>query len=197
MTLNAGGTIDGSSGTILAASLTGSSVGSADFSSATNTIGSLGAFSTSGGDFSLRDASSLLITGVLNAAGHVVTLRVAGSVSETTGTIAAATLTGTSTGNAAFANTGNQIGTLGAFDSGTGTFILLDGSMLAVSGADVSALGFTGVKSTNGAILLQAGGPLSIDGAVDAGSAALTLVSTGDITESATGLLTAGTLTGH
>jgi hypothetical protein len=73
--LNSAAAIDASSGAIVAATLTGSSLGTANFGSSYNMIGTLGAFSTnSGGDFTLSDGEALAVSGTVNAGAHDIGL---------------------------------------------------------------------------------------------------------------------------
>ena len=96
----------------------------------------------------------------------------------------------------------NLIGTLGAFETGTG-FSLTNAQTLAVSGADVSGLGFTGVNAGTGALTLETTtGDLDLQTATGnltagpaTGSQIVTLVSAGAIDQTG-GIITAGTLTG-
>ncbi|HEY0302766.1 MAG TPA: hypothetical protein VGC36_15575, partial [Rhizomicrobium sp.] len=200
VTLNVTGSITQTGGSIAAATLTGSSTGTAAFTSTGNAIANLGAFTNTGGAFSLTDSTALTLVGALNAAGRTVTFDVTGAITQNAGgTIAAATLTGKATGAATFgthaAPVANLIGTLAAF-SAPGGFSLTNNQVLFVSGTDVSSLGVGGVTTADSAILLETtAGDLTLNGAVGAGTATLTLVSAGAITQSG-GTLTAGTLTG-
>ncbi|MGA9794385.1 MAG: filamentous hemagglutinin N-terminal domain-containing protein [Rhizomicrobium sp.] len=73
--LNSAAAIDASSGAIVAATLTGSSLGTANFGSSYNMIGTLGAFSTnSGGDFTLSDGEAFAVSGTVNAGAHDIGL---------------------------------------------------------------------------------------------------------------------------
>src|SRR4029077_10907965 len=119
--LTSAGTITEQSGVVITAgTLTGSSAGNASFAQTGNLVANLGAFATTtggnNGNFTLTDGQALNLTGLLDAGTGVVTLTSAGAITELTGgSITAATLTGSSAGNASFAQTGNMVANLGAF----------------------------------------------------------------------------------
>ena len=117
--------------------MTGSSTGVAKFTDSSNAIGNLGAFTNTGGAFSLTDSSGLTITGTLDATGKTVTLvdsNASGMTENGTGIIKAATLTGSSSGVTTFNNASNAIGNLGAFTNTSAAFSLKDGSALTITG---------------------------------------------------------------
>ena len=58
----------------------------------------------------------------------------AGTISQSSGTISAATLTGKAAGAVTLGATANAIATLGSFNTGTFDFALVNGSSLGVSG---------------------------------------------------------------
>ena len=133
VTLDAGSLAQTAGGVITAATLSGSTVGTANLGTAVNAIGNLGAF-VSGGAFTLNDgATALTLTGTLNAGANAVTLN-AGSLNEAGGAITAGSLSGTTSG-AALLTGGNAISTIAAFNSG-GAFTLNDaGTALSINGA--------------------------------------------------------------
>ena len=156
--LNSAGTISGnSSGTINATTLTGSSHGATTLNGA-NVFTNLGAFSTNGNNaFAVTDAHDLTVTGAVNAGtagltltttgigddifenstltGGTVTLASGATISETGGVINATTLTGSSHGTVAL-NGANVLTNLGGFTTnGNNAFSLTDAHSLNVNGA--------------------------------------------------------------
>ena len=200
-------------GTIIAATLTGASVGGADLSG-NNAIAALGNFTnTTSGSFQLTNTkaltvsgildnqvgdttltttgagSNLVISGTINANGHTLDTVSAGTIDESAGTITAATLAGSSVGGATFTGT-NLIGALGNFTNATsGNFDLTDGRALTVSGTLDNQVGNTTLTTAG------AGSNLVISGTIKANGHTLDTVSAGTIDESA-GAITAATLTG-
>src|SRR4029077_12507717 len=113
--------------------------------------------------------SNLTLGGNLTASGQTVTLTSAGTITEQSGVvITAGTLTGSSAGNASFAQTGNLVANLGAFATTTG--------------------------GNNGNFTLTDGQALNVTGLVNAGTGVVTLTVAGTITELAGGAITAGIL---
>ena len=121
---------------IAAATLTGSSNGAATLIGGNNTIENLGPFSTGNGGFALTDSVATLgLTGAISTGTGAFTLtNIGGGISQLSGTITAGTLTGSSFGAASFAQTGNSIGTLGAFSTSNGGLSLADGTALFLAG---------------------------------------------------------------
>src|SRR4029077_12735792 len=113
--LTSAGTITEQSGVVITAgTLTGSSAGNASFAQTGNLVTNLGAFATTtggnNGNFTLTDGQALNVTGLVNASTGVVTLTSTGTITEVAGgLITAGTLTGSSTGNALFGQTGNLV----------------------------------------------------------------------------------------
>ncbi|HUO92789.1 MAG TPA: hypothetical protein VMU22_07700, partial [Rhizomicrobium sp.] len=182
--VDTGGGIDASHGVTQAGTLTGSATGAALFTDASNAIDTLNGFETNGNVFSLTDASALTITGTLDANGKTVTLVDSGAgIDASHGVVNAATLTGSTAGDATF-TANNTIGTLDAFQAG-GNFSLTDAQALQISGADVSGLGFTGVaagKSGNLAINVTGGGNgITLASNLTAGDTATLASAAGDI----------------
>nr|WP_199043850.1 filamentous hemagglutinin N-terminal domain-containing protein [Dyella sp. ASV24] len=176
------GAVNQSGGTISAGTLSGSSKGATSLTQGGNAIDSLGNYS-SGGNFSLADRNSLVVSGALSSMGHValtsggnITLANAvsgmtialnasnGAINQTAGTLTTGTLTGQSSG-ATLLTQANQIGSLGNYTSG-GDFSL-----------------------TNGAAIVQSGS-LQVQGAttLNAGSNAITLTNSGNHLGGAVGL---------
>ena len=127
LTLKAGAITQTAAGAITVATLTGSSSGGVDLSTATNAIGAIGAF-TPGGNFYLNDgATPLQFIGAFAGADDTLTVK-AGAISQTaTGVITVATLTGSSSGGVDLSTATNAIGAIGTFTPG-GNFNLNDGA---------------------------------------------------------------------
>ena len=178
--VDTGGGIDASQGVIEAATLTGSTTGAATFTDAANAIGTLNGFTNTSGNFSLTDSTALAMTATLDAAGQTVTLvDTAGAIDASHGVINAATLTGSTAGNATFTGN-NTIAVLDAFQAG-GNFSLNDAEALAINGADISGLGVTGVSAGKSAnLVIDVTGNLTIASNIATGGN-LALSSTGDI----------------
>ncbi len=211
ITQTAGGTLTPAS--ITAATLTGSSV-----EGATLTLGiavdTLGPFSDTGADnttgLTFTDGQALQTAGLVSstgplrltttkggltlggdvtANGQVVTLDSAGAITQTAGSITAATLTGSSIGGAKLTD-GNAVGTLGPF-SDTGA-----GNTVGLSFTDGQALQTAGTISSTGPLALTTTkGNLTLGGEVTANGQTVALTAAGMISQTA-GLITAGTLTG-
>jgi len=210
--LNSAGTIGGnSSGTITAGALTGSSHGTVTLTAA-NIITNLGAFTTSGNNaFAVTDAHDLTVTGAVNTGtagltltttggtsdifvnstltGGAVTLVSAATISEnvTTGKVLATTLTGSSHG-ATTLNGANVLTNLGAFTTnGNNAFSLTDAHSLNVNGAVTAG--------SAGVTLATTGGTNAMTLAASLTGGTVTLNSAGTINQTA-GVIATGTLTG-
>jgi filamentous hemagglutinin family protein len=206
VTLNSTGKIaETSVGSIIAASLTGSSVGGAVFTG-DNTIGTLDAFTNTGANsISLTDGEALTVSGAVTTgtgnivltttsggidivdqltAGNRVYLDSAGTISETGG-ISASLLAGSSVGGATLNGT-NLITHLGAFsNTGLGGLTLVDGTHLVVEGPVSGDLGDVDITLTTGAIRLTG----------DVSGADVTLISDTNLVDQISGsITTAGAL---
>jgi len=207
----AGSLVQTSPGILTAATLTGSSVGNTALT-ANNKIASLGTFTSQHG-FTLTDARSLTVSGKLTVvgccanlktvgsgsnltinaaiadAGHALSLISAGTLTQTSpGILTAASLTGSSVGNAAL-TANNKINSLGVFTS-SGSFSLTDARSLTVDGT-LTVTGCCVNLKTAGS-----GSNLTINAAIADAGHALSLISAGTLTQTSTGILTAATLTG-
>ncbi|WEN14473.1 filamentous hemagglutinin N-terminal domain-containing protein [Rhodanobacter sp. AS-Z3] len=219
--ISAGSISEGAAGSITASTLTGSSVGNTALNGA-NKVGTLGSFTSAnfaltnaqtlivsgplattggtgainlitssgalnittdlaGGDVSLTSASDLALANNINATA--AELASGGAITQSGGVITAGTLTGSSVGTSTL-NGANKIATLGSFTAAG--FALTNAQALAVSGP-VSGGASTALTTTVG--------DLAINGAVN--GTATTLTSAGAINEGASGVITAGTLTGN
>jgi hypothetical protein len=165
LTLATAGTIAGNGATITAGTLTGSSVGGASFDNAANAIGTFGGFSATG-NVTVADGQSLTVTGAISTGTGTLTLVSAGTIAADTATITVGGLIGSSVGGASFNNPANAIATFGPF-----------------------------ADSANGNVTLADRRGLTLTGAVNIGTGALTLASAGAIAGNGA-TITAGTLTG-
>jgi hypothetical protein len=190
---------ENSSGAIDATTLTGSSKGAVALTSSKNDFTDLASFTTGGNNaFSLTDDHALTTTGTVNAGSHGITLTTTGSnhdikidskleggtvklvsaaaISESSaGIIDATTLTGGAHG-AVTLNGKNVIADLGAFSTGGNhAFELTDDHALSVDGT-VNA-GTAALDLTT----IGTGHNLAIDAAITGGT--ISLVTTGEATE--------------
>ena len=212
MTLKAGGAISQTSASKLhAANLTGSSHDGAALTSNLNTIGTLDAF-TSGGQLTLVNNAALTVSDTVSAAtalrlttrgsgnglkiqgtlsaATTMALTSAGAISETgTAKVHAATLSGSSHGNTTLTSALNTIGNLSLFTS-TGQLAVTDNATLTVFGTVSSGAGQNMTLTTVGA-----GHDLAINDPLFATNI-LTLTSSGAISETGGGAITAATLAG-
>lgn len=189
-------------GALIAGALSGSTPGSASFTGATpttNRIASFGNFTASG--LSLADGTSLTIAGTLNA-GPTVALTNAGSINET-GTLIAATLSGSATGSANFTGA-NQISTVSSFSasgfalndavpltisgnlSGGPSMTIIDNGTLTIGADAIASATAIGLTANNIAVL----GALT-----DGGTGTINLIANGGAI-SASGPVTSGELSG-
>jgi hypothetical protein len=221
-TLDVTGAIsEASAGGIVAATLNGDTTGAVSLTG-NNRIGALGDFSAA--YLNLGNAQSLTVAGTVDGGtsttltttsgdltingalkGTAVKLDSAAAIGQGShGVITAATLTGRSTGVTAL-NGANRIGTLGSFDAAG--FDLTNAQALAVNGPLTIANGgrlhlttSSGLLSVNtalrgGDVALDSAGDLTLTQAVQGDTVAL--VSGGNISQTASGIVTAGTLTGR
>ncbi|HYP63462.1 MAG TPA: hypothetical protein VEQ16_06220, partial [Acidocella sp.] len=163
------------SGPIHAAAFTGS-LGGAGLFSGSNSITTLGAF-TSNGTLLLDDTATLNIAGLVSAPS--LTLNAAGVTEVTGGTLALAGFGGSLAGGADLGNS-NSIGALGNLTISSGTLTLDDAAALQVNGT-VSApaaalttpsLSVPGLLTVAGLLELQSTSGLAETGRIDAGTLA-------------------------
>jgi hypothetical protein len=197
-------------GFITANLLTGSANGATTLTAA-NTIGELGPFNVTSGQFSLTDTTPLTVIGAISAAG-ALTLTETGSgngialdaavsggtvdlistggiTQNASGTISATTLEGSAVNDVTL-NAANTSNNLGIFTVSSGNFSYTNAAPLKVTGAVT-------VNTSSGIIDLTTTGPgsnLTINGALTA--ATVNLNSSGTITDKTTGIITANTLSG-
>ena len=161
LALGSNGSVLQTGGSISAGSLVslGKIGGNAMLASTSNAINELGAFSV-GGELSLTDAGNLDITGTVLAPTELALGSVHGTISQTGGNIVTPLLVsnGVIGGDASLTSTGNNIGTLGAFNLG--------GSLLLT---DAFGLDIAGPVAAGGNLLLADTGNLNIPGQVTGG----------------------------
>lgn len=185
LALSSGGSMsEGTGGSLTTQTLSGTSVGGAQLTSATNSVQRLGNWTNTGsGNFAFSSDRSLAVNGNVNVGaannatiqtvgtnhsmtvngtvlGNTVELDATGTVAEgTAGVINAAVLQGSSTGGLALTSAGNIIASLGNLsNSGTGVLSVSDSTALAVNGA-VNSVG-TLTLASGGALSEGAGGGL-------------------------------------
>ena len=203
------GALTETTGSLTAATLTGSAETSASLTQPTNKVGTLGAFSTTAG-FSLVDDHALLVAGPVQdtgaasslalttktgditlagtvSAANIVDLIAAAAINQTGGMLTAATLTGSAGTSASLTQPTNKVGTLGAFSTTAG-FSLVDDQGLRVAGPvqDTGAASSLALTTKTGDITLA--GTVSAANIVD-------LIAAAAINQTG-GVLTAATLTG-
>ena len=208
------------SGELLAGVLTSSGgiSGSASFIGSANQIGTLGAMAVAGGDLQLVDSVPLSVAGAVTAKdiflkntqpGGSITLASGGTLTATNSTpvislIADNLLVAAGAGNVSAVGgtvalapfTGGTTISLGGSVSNAGT-MLIAGSLIADIdiGSGTLQIG-SYIDAVSGAGSVTAG-PISVDGPLNlGGTATLRLDSTGAITESASNVISAGTLVG-
>ena len=206
--LDSNGAVSQSAGAVLSAKTLTGSAASLSLPQVTNSIGTLGAFSSSNG-FALTNGQALLVNGPVSvsgpgtlalsttigdltlagdvSAGGVVDLVSAAAISQTGGSISASSLTGSAATSASLARSTNQVGALAAFSTAAG-LALTDNRALTVNGA----VSDTGAASTL-APTTKAGG-ITLAGNVSATNA-LDLTAAGAISQSG-GSISAAVLTG-
>ena len=185
-------------GGIAAGTLAGSA-GSVALGSAGNTVGTLGAFATPG-TFQLVDGQALTVAGPFSAGsaalastGAIVlagdltvrdglNLQATGGVTQPSGRVSVATLTGRADSASLGAAT-NDVGTLGRFTT-RGDFTLLDGRSVVVAG-----------PVDPNVVTLGVNGDLTVNGSIAGGTVVLNV--TGAITQGRDGRITATTLSGR
>jgi filamentous hemagglutinin family protein len=211
LSLFGGGAITQSNGVLTASTLTGGSSGAVTLNGS-NQIADLGAFSIGDGAFALTDARDLTVSGAVGGGAGDLSLTTTGSgnaisvqntltttgtatltsadaISESgSGAISAGTLTGSSSGTVTL-NGSNQIADLGAFTTSGGAFALTDTAGLTVTGAVDSGAGDLNLTTTG------TGNGISIQNTLTTTGTA-TLTSADVISESGSGAISAGTLTG-
>lgn len=141
------------------------------------------------------NAGSVSLAGTMNAGTGTVRIVSAGAVNQTAGGITATGL-GVRAAGAVTLNQSNSVTTFAANSSGGGSAV----QYTDASGLDlgtISALGAfsatSGVTTSNGDVLVSAGGALTIPQSISAGSGTVRLASTGAVTQSG-GSITGGSL---
>jgi hypothetical protein len=210
LTLTSAGTVDQTTGSITAASLSGDSGGDASFSQPGNNIGTLAGFDTTSngnnGNFTLVDAqpNNLNITNLIHSGTGTVSLTTtqSGIIEQPGGVIDPGSLVINSVGPVQMGNA-NAVDTLAASVTGAGNSFLFrnDSNALtigtvtvdSVSVANVPSGSVSGVTTNNGSIILETttSGNLVLNQTVNANNGLTTLGSgAGSV-----GLASAGTIT--
>ncbi|HEY0625865.1 MAG TPA: YDG domain-containing protein [Allosphingosinicella sp.] len=161
-----------------------------------------------GSNITLNSAGGINLDGSIDAIGDTVILTAAGTVTQNSGAIVAATLSGSSGGATALTSATNQIINLGAFTA-NGFSFAQDGS-INVNGVLNGGAGGVDLDTANGSLVISAsggissaglidldsGGLLQVGGSVQGGGAGVDLQAAGAVTVSGTGQVTAtgGTL---
>ena len=105
--------------------------GSTTLANSGNRITTLGNYTATSG-LALTNAADLLVAGLVTTGGTAA-FTIAGALTETTGSLTAATLTGSAETSASLTQPTNLVGTLGAFSTTAG-FALADNQALRVAG---------------------------------------------------------------
>ncbi len=170
LTLNAGPVSQTAAATVMAGTLTGASSGAVDLSTATNSIGALGGFTT-GGNFALNNGTNALrITAPISAAGAALTLTAGTITQAAAAVITAGALTGTSSGAVDLSAAANAIDSVGSFTA-VGDFSLsteisaqpnpvrlgtVSGGSVAVTAHDITVAGLMTASDPGGTLALTA-----------------------------------------
>src|SRR6185437_2663652 len=159
LTINAVSITEVTSGLLAVGKLTGTSAADVKLTNS-NTVGDLGAFAVTAGDFILDNGTTALnIDGVVSVPG-TLTLN-AGNITELTGgTVTAGTLAGSSSGAVALNAGANDVTNLGGFTVAS-DFDLNNGA---------NGLNVTGTVKVPGTLTLDAGSITETAGAVTAGT---------------------------
>jgi len=205
------GGISETGGTVIAGTLTGSSVGSVSLGvTSANTITTLGAFGVSSpaGSFALTDTRSLSITGAVSAPNGIY-IESAGAAGIQLGAAASVTtgggvIVGFQADAFSIANGGTVVGVGAQFELAPNTQGL--GVTLGASGSGLSLTTLNGIGPISlriGAVTLPGNatptttaGSIVVAGSFGASGIGLELDATGQVTETAGATLTAASLTG-
>ncbi len=206
VTLVSSGSIQQTAGVITAQGLTGSSVGGATLTDS-NQLATFALFSNAtSGPISLTNARSLTIAGLiidsaggitltttgagsnltlnagLTAAGNTVTLNSAGTITQPSGVITAATVTGSSVGGASMPS-GNNVAIFGPWsDTGAGST-----GILFTSGVTLTTAG--AISSASGGVTLSAITEPDLILNSDVSGSTVTLLADGNINQTAGGII--------
>ena len=168
-------------------------------------FGTTAGVTTNNGDILINANGALTLNQQINAGTADVRLIASGNITQSaTGTITADELgvrqQSTAGGNVELGD-GNDVNTLAVrnnFSSGTVVFHDTDGLIIgAVSAASIDGVTFaaaTGVSTNHGDILIDADATLTLNQQVNAGTADVRLIANGDISQTATGTITADEL---
>jgi outer membrane protein OmpA-like peptidoglycan-associated protein len=217
VTLNSGGAImQTPAGAILAARLTGRSVGGASLDAA-NAIGTFGSWSDIGNGsqgISLTDNTALTVNGTVSSAsgpitlatttgdltiagnlaadGSTISLRSAGGIVETTGLLDPVALLLSSV-NSVTMTGANDVNLLAATLTGPNASLTFNSIAPSLTIGTVN--GVTGVTTNNGAVTLSASaGSMTLDRSINAGSGMVKAAALGDLTIDAGASVTGGSV---
>jgi filamentous hemagglutinin family protein len=133
---------EGSSGAIVASTLTGYSLGAVDLSSNNNLVESLGAFSTNNhDDFALVDEQALSVSGAVNAGTHDVSLTTTSGDIAIDGELEAGTVDLTSAGEATESSSGTIVASLLNVTAQTGISLTSSNNNITTIGTDMTTSG--------------------------------------------------------
>ena len=219
VSLQSGAGITQTGGSITAGTLTGSAVGDVSLAGA-NQLDNLGSFSAA--NLALTNASGLTLAGPVTVTGTAAltvggdlaidntlsaattTLDVDGAITGgASGNLATGTLSGQASGSVALTRS-NHVGTLGNFTAAN--FALTNGQALTLNGSLGVGTGNIALTTTTGALTVNSalsGGTVALDSAANLvlgktiQGNTVSLKSNGSISQTATGLITAGTLSGQ
>jgi filamentous hemagglutinin family protein len=192
--------VDGDAGL----SVTGTVVANGGVNLTTQTLLSVPAGLTVGnGDIVLAAAGgSISVDGSLSATSGQVELDAgSGTISQTAGSITAQSLIARGTGDVALTQTTNDVATVAGSSTG-GTFRYTDATAISIGSLiDASAVTVNGITTSSQDITVTAGnggvsGGIAVDQTVNAGTGGTVRLQsgTGDLTQTASGAITAGTL---
>ena len=219
VSLQSGAAIAQTGGAIGAGTLAGNAAGGVTLAG-NNRLGTLGGFSAA--SLSLHNAQSLAVAGPVTTTGNTAitvqgnlaldgtldaantTLNVDGAISQgASGSLATGMLAGQAGGDVTL-NGNNHVVTLGNFNAAN--FRLTNAQALAVNGSLGVGTGTIALTTTAGALTVNSalsGGGIALDSAADlvlgksVQAGTVSLASAGSISQTATGLITAGTLSGQ
>ncbi|MBV9832973.1 MAG: hypothetical protein JO055_01115, partial [Alphaproteobacteria bacterium] len=144
-------------------------------------------------------AGAISLSGTLQTSGQLQLDAGGGAISQTAGTIAAASLIARASGAVSLTQAGNDVATLAG--SAGGTFAYVDKTAVAVGSlSDAGAVTVNGIVASGQDITIVAGaggssGGIAVNQVVNAGGAIVRLqTAPGDITQNAAGVIIAGSL---
>ena len=150
---------------------------------------------SSSNDVKLTAGGDLAINQAVNTGSANLTLSDTGNVTQSaSGILTAGGLQLLGSGSVHLDNPNNDVTTLAANFNGPISYTDKTALTVGIVGDSFSGMTSTGITSSSNDVKLTAGGDLAINQAVNTGSANLTLSDTGNVTQVASGILTAGGL---